>query len=74
MIAGAGRRDHRGAEMLRKLHAESRDAAGSALDQNSLARFELRRIFNGRERGEAGEPQSSRLALAQHLRAAMVYQ
>ena len=50
--------------MLGKLHGKSRDAAGAALDQNSLPGFKLRRIFNGRERGEAGEPERRRLGIA----------
>jgi biotin carboxylase len=41
-VGELGRRDHRRAKMLGKLHAESRDAAGATLDQNSLTRFELR--------------------------------
>src|SRR5262245_9892948 len=45
VIASAGRRDHGGAEMLAKLNSKSRDAAGTSLDQNSLASFEARRIF-----------------------------
>ena len=65
MIAGARRRDHRGTEILAKLHSKSCDAAGTALDQNSLAGFEFCRIFNSSERGEASEPQGSRLGMAE---------
>ena len=51
--------------MLGELHAKPRDAAGAALDQNSLTGFELRRIFNCGERGEAGESQRGRLGMPQ---------
>src|ERR1019366_93200 len=65
VITGAGGRDHGGAEMLGKLHGKSGDAAGATLDQNGLTRFELRGIFNCRERGEADEPERRRLGMVE---------
>ena len=53
--------------MLGELHAKSRDPAGAALDQNSLAGFELRRIFNCGERREAGKPQGSRFGMTETI-------
>jgi hypothetical protein len=67
VIDGARRRDHGRAEMLSELNAKSRDAAGAALNQDRLIGFELCRIFNCGERGEAGEPQSSRLGVAETI-------
>src|SRR5262245_33114661 len=68
MIAGAGRCDNGGAEMLAKLYSKSRDAAGTSLDQYSLASLEVRRIFNCGERGEAGERHGSCLSMAEAIR------
>src|SRR5260221_9994545 len=55
VIAGAGRRDHRGAKMLGKLNAKAGYAAGAPLDQDRLARFKSRRVLDGPERRETGE-------------------
>ena len=51
--------------MLGELHGKSGDAAGATLDQNGLARFEVRRIFDGRERGEADEPERGSFGMAE---------
>ena len=68
MIAGAGGRDHGSAQMLGELHGKSGDAAGAALDQNGLAGFEMRGVFDGGERGEADEPERRGFGMAQRSR------
>ncbi len=51
--------------MLGELHGKARDAAGAALDQDGFAVFEVRRVFDGRHRGEADEPERRRLGMAE---------
>jgi hypothetical protein len=49
------RGDDAGAEMFGQLNGEARDTAGAALDQDGLAGFQLQRVLDRAERGEAGE-------------------
>src|SRR5258705_1727293 len=65
MIAGAGRGDHCGAKVFGKRNAESRNAAGAALDQDCLARFKSRRVLNGPQRRETGEGHRGCLRVAE---------
>ncbi len=46
-----------GADMLRKLNGEARDAAGAALNEDRLAALELERVLDRDDRGEADERQ-----------------
>jgi len=39
--------------MLGELHGKAGDAASAALNQDGLAGFEMRRIFDRRQRGQA---------------------
>ena len=64
MIARAGRRDHRGTEMLGKLVA-TRPPPSASLDQNGFARFELRRILESPQRREAGQRHGGRFSMAE---------
>src|SRR5215831_14800883 len=65
VVARAGRRDHRGTDVLGELDAEAGHATRAALDQNGFAGLELRRIFEGPQRGEAGQRHSGCLGMAE---------
>src|SRR5262245_52191406 len=55
VVASARRRDYRGAHMLGELDGEAGHTTRAALDQNGFAGFELRRILEGPQCGEAGQ-------------------
>src|SRR5215469_277964 len=64
-IEGARRGNHAGAEVLGQLDGKASDAAGAAMDKNSLARAQPRRVLDGPERGEAGKRHGRRLDMTE---------
>ena len=54
--------------MLGELHGKARNAAGAALDQNRLAGFDLRHVFDAGERGDADEAERRRFGMAERIR------
>ncbi len=68
VVAGAGGGDHGGAQMLGQLDPKSGHTSGAALDQDSLAGFELGRVLDCPQRGQAGQPHRRRLGMAEPVR------
>src|SRR3974377_1759201 len=68
MIAGARRRDYPCTVMLCELHSESRNPAGTSVDQDSLAGFEVCRVFNRDESRKASKRQSGCFSMAEAIR------
>src|SRR5215471_10635392 len=65
VVARAGRRDHRRAEMLGQLDRKAGNAARAALDQDGFAQFKFGRVLERPQRGDAGQRHGGRLGVTE---------
>ena len=68
VVAGTGRGDHVGANMMSDLDADAADAAGTALDQKPLPGGQMSRVFQRDHGGQCGKRQGCRLIVADRER------
>src|SRR5262249_24543895 len=67
-VCRARGRDHARADMLGKLNGEAGNPARSTLNENRLAALKLQRVFDGAERGEAGQRHGGGVDVREALR------
>src|SRR6266513_701479 len=68
VIASAGGRDDGRTDMLGELDRKTGNAAGAALDQDCLAALHARGVFQGPDRGEAGQGHRGGFGMAELCR------
>src|SRR5215471_5014433 len=68
VVACAGRRDDRCADVFGQLKGKAGNSARAALDQNGFARFDFGSVFERPQRGQAGQCHRCRLRMAEPVR------